>query len=72
MTGIVLATEMTSSTTLLAPMLGACALSDADRQCVQVHADLTQLTRRAVSAFRVNTIEASSGKPVPVGGATSK
>ncbi|MGO4603963.1 H(+)/Cl(-) exchange transporter ClcA [Terrabacter sp. 2YAF2] len=59
-TGIVLATEMTASTTLLAPMLGACALAMLTANAFRSTPIYDQLTQRAVSAFRVNTVEASS------------
>ena len=60
-TGIVLATEMTASTTQLAPMLGACAIAMLTASTLRSTPIYDQLTRRAVSAFRVNAAEA--GEP---------
>jgi len=57
-TGIVLATEMTGSTTQLAPMLGACAIAMLTATMLRSTPIYDQLTRRAVSAFRVNAAEA--------------
>lgn len=51
---LVLATEMTSSTTLLAPMLGACAIAMLSANAFGSTPIDDQLTRRAVSAFKVN------------------
>jgi CIC family chloride channel protein len=71
-TGIVLATEMTSSTTLLAPMLGACAIAMLAANAFASTPIYDQLTRRAVSAFKVNAVEASTQEPVAAGRETPK
>ena len=72
MTGIVLATEMTASATLLAPMLGACTIAMLTANAFRSTPIYDQLTQRAVSAFRVNTVEGSSEKALALGRETSK
>lgn len=56
-TGLVLATEMTGSTTLLAPMLGACAVAMLAAAMMRSTPIYDQLTQRAVVATRENAAE---------------
>lgn len=56
-TGLVLATEMTGSTTLLPPMLGACAVAMLTAALLRSEPIYDQLTQRAVAATRVNAAE---------------
>lgn len=70
-TGIVLATEMTGSTTQLAPMLGACAIAMLVATAMRSAPIYDQLTRRAASAARENAVEAATSSrahPVTVDG----
>lgn len=59
-TGIVLATEMTGSTTLLPPMLGACAAAMLVATLLRSDPIYDQLTARAVRANRRNVAEAGT------------
>ena len=59
-TGIVLATEMTGSTTQLAPMLGACAIAMLVAMALRSAPIYDQLTRRAATAARENAAEAAT------------
>ncbi|MEW1952154.1 ClC family H(+)/Cl(-) exchange transporter [Terrabacter sp. NPDC080008] len=56
-TGLVLATEMTASTTLLPPMLGACAVAMLTAAMLRSVPIYDQLTQRAVLATRENAAE---------------
>lgn len=57
-TGLILATEMTGSATLLAPMLGACAVAMLIAAALGAKPIYDQLTERAVFASRENANEA--------------
>ncbi|MBO1766334.1 ClC family H(+)/Cl(-) exchange transporter [Allobranchiibius sp. GilTou38] len=70
-TGIVLATEMTGSTSQLAPMLGACAIAMLVAMALRCAPIYDQLTRRSASAARENAAEAASGshgRPASIAG----
>lgn len=68
-TGIVLATEMTGSTTLLPPMLGACAAAMLVATLLRSEPIYDQLTARAVRANRRNVAEAQvADSPVSTSG----
>ncbi len=56
-TGVILATEMTGSATLLAPMLGACAVAMLVANVLRSKPIYDQLTQRAVRASRQNVAE---------------
>ncbi len=56
-TGLILATEMTGSTTLLPPMLGACAVAMLVANLLRSKPIYDQLTDRAVRASRQNATE---------------
>ncbi|MBO1754379.1 ClC family H(+)/Cl(-) exchange transporter [Allobranchiibius sp. CTAmp26] len=64
-TGIVLATEMTGSTTQLAPMLGACAIAMLVATMLRSAPIYDQLTGRAASAARENAVEAATRSEAP-------
>jgi CIC family chloride channel protein len=62
-TGLVLATEMTGSTTLLPPMLGACAVAMLVATVLRSKPIYDQLTDRAVGAARDNAREWEAHHP---------
>ena len=64
-TGIVLATEMTGSTTQLAPMLGACAIAMLVATMLRSAPIYDQLTRRTVLATQENAVEAATRSKAP-------
>ncbi|MEO7447310.1 MAG: H(+)/Cl(-) exchange transporter ClcA [Humibacillus sp.] len=68
-TGLILATEMTGSTILLAPMLGACAVAMLVATVLRSTPIYDQLTARAVSASRWNAAEERAAHHPPHGAA---